>query len=216
MKIFKILILGVLFSVTVAAQSRASADPLKPFTKCKPGNGLKVSELTRYVKTGRMQREVQTASGVEKVSVVDGYHLAFRFRDLSYNYASVKLEQSDAPVYLQNREAIIASLKYLSTSDQGTPIVFTDKSMLNGFEHYGIDRDRIDVGEVVGTRVFFSDRLRLTITIYFLNQLDRRPTQQRSGGNRKFDSIAEYHPLRDEFLTNYSECLEKVAADQPA
>lgn len=214
MKVIKILIPGILFLMAVAAHSTAAADPLKPFAKCEPGTSFKVSERTRYVKSARMDREIQTARGREKISVVDGYHVAFRFTDLSYNYASVKIEQSDAALYLQNKHAHISSLKYLSASNQATPIVFTDKSMLNGFEHYGIDRDRIDVGEVVGTHVLFADRLHLTVTIYFLNQLNPRPQQQISGG-RKFDSIAEYQPLRDEFLTNYSKCLEKVAAVQP-
>lgn len=214
MKIIKILILGGLISMVVAARPSGAADPLKPFAKCELGSGYKISERTRYVKTARMHREIQTARGREKVSVVDGYHVAFRFSNLSYNYASVKIEQSDAALYFQNKDPHISSLKYLSASDQATPIVFTDKSMLNGFEHYGIDRDRIDVGEVVGTHVLFSDRLHLTVTIYFLNQINRRP-QQGISGDRRFDSIAEYQPLRDEFLTDYSKCLANVAAVQP-
>lgn len=214
MKFINTLILGLLLSMTVAAQVKPADDPLKPLSECNPGSGLEFLERVRYVGTRPIQREVTTARGTEKVPVVDGYHVAFRFDDLHYKLVSVKIEESDEAVYLRNKLAIISSLKFLSTSEQATPIAFTDKSMLNGFEHYSIDRDRIDAGEVLGTHVLFYDADRLMVTVYFLNQ-PNQDSVQRAGGKRKVTSIEQYRALRDDFLANYSQCLENAVTPQP-
>jgi hypothetical protein len=81
--------------------------------------------------------------------------------------------------------------------------------MLNGFEHYGIDRDKIDVGGQVGIHVLFYDRDHLVITIYILNQYRTELSK------RRFTNIEEYRTLRDEFLDRYSSCLKAIADSQP-
>ena len=88
-------------------------------------------------------------------------------------------------------------------------MMFTDKTLLNGFEHYGIDRDRIDVGDQVGIHVLFYDPAHLVVTIYFLNQ-----SKAVSLNNRRFVNIEQYQELRDDFLSHYSECLKQVADAQ--
>jgi len=50
-----------------------------------------------------------------------------------------------------------------------------------------------------------------------LNQDDKNSLARAivGGGERKFHNINEYRSLRDDFLTNYSECLARLAATQP-
>jgi hypothetical protein len=163
----------------------------------------------------RSRATVKTENGQVKVSVIDAYRVMFSYSDLLYYFANVKIESSDPDSYNQDKENVISSLKYLADHKQATGIVFADKSDLNGFQHYGIDRDKIDVGGTVGTHVLFDDRHHLIVTIYLLNQDDKNVFRAMAGGPRRFRDIDEYKPLRDEFLTKYSECLSKVAATQP-
>jgi len=85
-------------------------------------------------------------------------------------------------------------------------MIYTDKMMLNGFEHYGMDRDKIDVGGQVGIHVLFYDADHLIITIYFLNQ-----GKAVLLNNRRFENMEQYRELRDDFLDRYTECLQGVA-----
>lgn len=202
-------------SSTVFAQTKPSNDPLKPHTKCKYPGGPRIVEVNRRGKSDRKYREVKTANGAEKVSVVDGYRVMFSYEGLPYYFANVKIEQSDSTSYQQDKERIISSLKYFATAKEATPIIFADKSELNGFEHYGIDRDRIDVGGQVGDHVLFDDKQHLVITIYFLNQDDKNVLAASTGADRKFHNIEEYRTLRDDFLNGYSKCLSEVAQSQP-
>lgn len=209
----------VLISVSslVFSQTKATSDPLKPYTKCKVPGDLEIREVSRYPKSADKFRNVKTSKGAEKVSVADGYRVMFSYKGLYYYYANVKIEQSVPADYLQDKETIISSLRYFATAKEATGMIFSDKSPLNGFEHYGIDRDRIDVGGQVGNHVLFYDAHQLVITIYFLNQDDKNNLARAvlGGGERKFHNMDEYRSLRDDFLTKYSECLAKVAAAQP-
>ncbi len=189
-------------TMLLASQSKDDADPLKPFTTCELGSDLKVKEVTRRPKAAVPHREVTTAKGSERVSVIDGYRVMFGYKDVSYFFANVKIEQSNAGSYPQDKERVINEKKHSSSAKQSTKLLFTDKEILNGFEHYGIDRDVIDVGGTLGIHVLFDDERQLIITIYILNQEKKK---------RLFNSIEEYSVLKTDFLNRYSECLRGVA-----
>ena len=131
----------LLSSPAVVAAQTGNADPLKPFTACKVPGDLKIKEVTRRSQ-GNNSREVTTDNGKEKVSVVDGYRVMFAYPDLTYFFANVKIEQSDSASYAHDKELVIKELRHFSTTKEATAIVFADKTLLNGFEHYGIDRDK--------------------------------------------------------------------------
>jgi hypothetical protein len=209
--------LVVTFSSIAFSQTKATTDPLKAYTKCKVPGDLEIKEVSRYPKSADKFRNVKTSNGAEKVSVADGYRVMFAYKDLFYYYANVKIEQSVPADYLRDKETVISSLKYFATAREATGMTFSEKSSLNGFEHYGIDRDRIDVGGQVGNHVLFYDPHQLIVTIYFLNQDDKNSLARAivGGGERKFHNMDEYRTLRDDFLSKYSECLAKVAAAQP-
>src|SRR5215470_2865086 len=190
----------------VRAQS-TSTDPLKPYTTCKVPGELKIREVTRRNNTDKY-REVTADKGKQKVSVVDGYRVMFAYPDLPYYFANVKIEQSASDSYVADKEILVNQLKYYSSIKEAHPMLFEDKKMLNDFEHYGIDRDKIDVGGQVGVHILFYDPAHLVVTIYFLNQ-----SKAAFFNNRRYEDIKGYREVRDEFLTSYSECLKRVAGE---
>jgi len=198
----------------VGAQSKNNSDPLRPFTTCKLEGGLKVRQVDRRPKAAEKYRKVETDKGQETVSVIDGYRVMFAYKDLLYYFANVKIEQSDAQSYAQDKEVIVRSLKNLASTKQATKSIYADRIELNGFEHYGADRDVIDVGGVMGIHVLFDERRHLVITIYVLNQ-DNGPGNIFFKNKRRFNDINEYRVLRDDFLDGYSACLRQIAETAP-
>jgi len=201
------LVLLLSSQVTVRAQT-ASTDPLNPYTACKVPGDLKIKEATRRT-AGDNYREVITDNGKQKVSVLDGYRVMFAYPDLTYYFANVKIEQSAPNRYAQDKEILVNELKHYSTIKGATGMPFSDRTLINGFEHYGIDRDKIDIGGQVGIHVLFYDPAHLVVTVYFLNQ-----SKAIFGNNRRFETIQQYQQLRDDFLSHYSECLKRVAETQ--
>jgi hypothetical protein len=207
-RLIQTLIVAVLvstYAISAFAQT-AKTDPLKPYTKCKAEGGMKIREVDRRPAKAELFREVQTEKGMQKVSVLDGYRVMFAFPDLPYYYANVKIEQSAADSYEQDKQILVDQLKYHTTTKELTKMIFTDKTALNGFEHYGLDRDKIDIGGVMGTHLLFYDSDHLVVTINFLNQ-----SKAIFLNNRRFETIEEYGEIRDKFLNSYSPCLKTVA-----
>ena len=190
----------------VRAQS-TSTDPLKSYTTCKVPGDLKIREVTRRNATNNY-REITADKGKQKVSVVAGYRVMFAYPDLPYYFANVKIEQSAPDSYAADKEILVNQLKYYSTIKEAHPMIFEDKKMLNDFEHYGIDRDKIDVGAQVGVHILFYDPANLVVTIYFLNQ-----SKAAFFNNRRYEDIKGYREVRDDFLNSYSECLKRVAGE---
>ena len=193
-------------ALIVRAQS-TSTDPLKSYTTCKVPGDLKIREVTRRNNTDNY-REVTADKGKQKVSVVDGYRVMFAYPDLPYYFANVKIEQSAPDSYVADKEILVNQLKYYSSIKAAHPMLFEDKKMLNDFEHYGIDRDKIDVGGQVGVHILFYDPAHLVVTVYFLNQ-----SKAAFFNNRRYEDIKGYREVRDDFLNSYSECLKRVAGE---
>ncbi|HEY6242933.1 MAG TPA: hypothetical protein VIX17_03240 [Pyrinomonadaceae bacterium] len=194
-------------SVLIVRAQSTSTDPLKPYTTCKVSGGLKIKEVTRRNATDNY-REVSTDKGKQRVSVVAGYRVMFAYPDLTYYFANVKIEQSDPASYAADKEILVNQLKYYSSIKEAHPMIFEDKKMLNDFEHYGMDRDKIDVGDQVGIHILFYDPAQLVVTIYFLNQ-----SKAAFFNNRRYEDIKQYRELRDDLLNSYSECLKRVAGE---
>lgn len=164
-----------------------------------------MKEVTRRPKSATPHRQVTTEKGSERVSVSDGYRVMFGFKDVRYFFANVKIEQSNAGDYEQDKERVINQLKHSSkpkSTTQWPKTLFSDKEELNGFAHYGIDLSEIDVGGSLGMHVLLDDEKQLIITVYILNQEKKK---------RRFNNIEEYSALKTDFLNRYSECLRGVA-----
>ena len=199
----------LIFSLLIVRAQSTSTDPMKSYTTCKVPGDLKIKDVTRRTATDNY-REVTTGNGKQKVSVVDGYRVMFAYPDLTYYFANVKIEQSAPDSYAADKEILVNQLKHYSSMKEAHPMIFQDKTMLNGFEHYGMDRTKIDVGDQVGIHLLFYDPAHLVVTIYFLNQ-----SKAVFLNNRRYESIKDYRGLRDEFLNSYSECLKRVADTKP-
>jgi hypothetical protein len=173
---FRILIVALtllLSSLAIVRAQTASGDPLKPYTACKVPGDLRIKQVTRRP-AGDNYREVVTDSGKQRVSVVDGYRVMFAYPDLTYYFANVKIEQSAPDRYTQDKEILINQLKHYSTIKEATGMSFTDKMLINGFEHYGIDRDKIDVG--AKSESTFSFMIRLFWSSPFISLTSRKPS----------------------------------------
>jgi hypothetical protein len=207
-RLIQTIIVTILLSVfaIVAYAQGTKSDPLKPYTKCNAEGGMKIREVDRRPAKADPFREVKTEKGTEKVSVLDGYRVMFAFPNLPYYYANVKIEQSAADSYEQDKTILVNQLKLYTTTKELTKMIFSDKATLNGFEHYGLDRDKIDIGGSIGTHILFYDSDHLVVSIYFLNQ-----SKAVFFNDRRFETIEEYRELRDKFLNSYSQCLKTVA-----
>jgi hypothetical protein len=212
LRLFQLLLLTIIlvsFSLLLASgQSSNKADPLKDYTTCKASDDLKIKEVTRR-NSGDKYREVTIGKDKYKVSVIDGYRVMFSYPDLPYYFANVKIERSEPGKYAEDKKILVDQLKYYSSTKDTTALIFADKAALNGFEHYGLDRDKIDVGGTLGTHLLFHDPTHLVVTVYFLNQ-----SKAALFNRRRFDNIDEYRELRDDFLNRYSECLKLIADAQ--
>lgn len=200
--------LVLLCSLAIVSAQSGNADSLKPYTTCKVPGDLKIKQVTRRT-AGDNYRQVTTDNGKQKVSVVDGYRVMFAYPDLTYYFTNVKIEQTAPDSYAADKEILVNELKHYSSMKEATAMIFTDKTILNGFEHYGMDRDKIDVGGQVAIHVLFYDPAHLVVKIYFLNQ-----SKAVFLNNRRFETIKQFRELRDEFLNSYSECLKRVADTQ--
>ena len=207
-----VLLVALSAALGLHAQSKTKPDPLKPYTACELPGDLKIKEVNRWSSKDKY-REVTTDKGTERVSVLDGYRVMFAYQDLLYYFANVKIELSDPLSYEGDKQKIIADLKHSAATERASKAMYSDKTILNGFEHYGIDRDAIDVGGTIGIHVLFYDPNHLVVTIYLLNQDDKNRYRSLFG-KRRFHNIDEYRALRDDFLNHFSECLKRVADAQ--
>jgi len=186
-----------------SASSDSRSPSLKPYLSCKFEDDLQIVETTRRPKSAEKFRLVETASGNKTVSVLDGYRVMFAYPSTPYYFANIKVEQSNAQDYTSDKEMVRSQLQYSASTKQATKIIYQDKTLYNGYESYGMDRDVIDVGEQIGTHVLFSAADHVIITIYFLNQ---------GGENRKFQNIEEYRASKEKFLDRYTRCLKNNTA----
>jgi hypothetical protein len=138
----------------------------------------------------------------------------FAYKDVPYYFANVKVELSDSQSYADDKLKVVADLKQAAATERSSKVLYADKTILNGFEHYGVDRDSIDIGGDVGIHVLFYDPSHLIVTIYLLNQDDKNRLRSVLG-KRRFHNIEEYRALRDDFLERYSACLKGIADTQP-
>lgn len=176
---------------------------LKPYLSCKFEDDLQIVETTRRPKSAEKFRLVETASGNRTVSVLDGYRVMFAYPSTPYYFANIKVEQSNPQDYASDKEMVRSELQYSASTKHSTKIIHQDKTLYNGYESYGIDRDVIDVGGVIGTHVLFSAADHVIITVYFLNQ---------GSENRKFQNIEEYRASKEKFLDRYTRCLKNNTA----
>jgi len=142
---------------------------------------------------GATSREVDTVSGPRQIDLEAGLRIMFEYPYTDF-FANVKAETLPAAKYPQLKGYLLDNLRYLSA---GNILNNSLKSPMNGFEVHGLDREKLE-GGVLGIYLLFDDASHVVTTIYFLNQEPQ---------SRKFQSMDEYHTLRDRFLASYTACV---------
>lgn len=194
MKPFYKWLVTVVVAIIVAGSAwefYSSRLPREIYTTCKFDDGLSVMEVTQIYGN----RTVETKVGPTLISRSNGYRVMFAYPNTDY-FVNLHVDKSYFGAFTIDKENIIAQMEH---REQSLPLSVTNK-MLHGFDTYAID----DVpNAVIGWYSMFDDRTGVTLTAYFLNQHPER---------RKFQSLSEYHELRDRFLDKYLSCVRENEA----
>jgi hypothetical protein len=182
----------------VLAQSNDDPSTLKPYLSCKFEDGLKIVETSRHRQWTSPDkfRTVKTENGEKRVSLIDGYRIMVVYPKTDY-FANIKAEQSNSQDYSKDKELLLENMRHYTLTGKEMEAAEPNRVAYNGFEGYGLNRKTI-LGNVLGMYTLFSDAHQQVLTIYFLNQ----PSEK-----RKFQTIEEYHVLRDRFLDRYTGCI---------
>jgi len=149
-------------------------------------DGLEFDEISRINSPG--SRTVKTSQGEEKVTVVDGYRIMYKYPETGY-FAKMHVEKSQKEEYENDKQKVIDQLKLLSNQAQGKHDDYSDS--YKGYEYYYIGNNDFNASPVGVAAVFFSENQIIT-TIYFLT--NPKPS------NRKFQTIEEFKLLKDNFI----------------
>jgi len=193
-------LLAALLDLSASTSAQRPSDNGKSFSRylsCVFDDGLTVAETIRLPKGAEKFRRLKTLNGIRKVSRIDGYTVVFKNPNNGF-VANVKVEQSNPQDYPQDKQIIVEDLKLQLSTAKAMDAADIRTATMKRFQTYGVDRNTLEIGQVIGTYVLFSDSDQKVITIYFLNQ---------GPGKRKFQSIEEYRTLRDKFLTQYISCI---------
>jgi hypothetical protein len=140
-------------------------------------------------------RTIKTSKGVEKVSVIDGFRILYKYPSTG-DFAKMHVEKSNPQDYGNDKLKVIDELKFLSK----------DKSIVQknygGFDYYYISNDNLNESPIGTAIIFFPDNQIIT-TIYFINQ---KPS------DRKFQTIEEFNALKDNFI---KELIDNKIAYRP-
>lgn len=191
---------AALLDLSVSTAAQRPSDNGKSFSRyfsCVFDDGLTVAETIRLPRGAEKFRRLNTPSGTRKVSRIDGYTVVFKNSSNGF-VANVKVEQSNPQDYPEDKHIIVEDLKFQLSTSKAMDSSEIKTAIMKRFETYGVDRNTVEIGQVIGTYVLFSDSDQKVITIYFRNQ---------GPGKRKFQSIEEYRNLRDKFLTQYISCI---------
>jgi hypothetical protein len=176
-----------------AAQSEGNPDVLAPYTSCHFADGLKIVQIDPLA-PGVTSREVDTDSGPRRIDINAGLRIMLAYPDTDF-YANVKADLLPAEKYPELKKDLLDNFQHLA---HGNTVNTAMRSPLNGLEVHGLDRDKLE-GGVLGVYLLFDNDAHLVTIIYLLNQEPQ---------SRKFQTIGEYHTLRDQFLAAYTGCIQ--------
>jgi hypothetical protein len=184
-------------------QSIPGSALLDPYSTCTFSDGLEVVKVDS-LGPGIATREVDTAEGPRKIDMAAGIRIMFAYPNTDF-YANAKAELLPSATYLEEKQWLVDSWKYLQTTSPGTTVNSALSKQLHGFEIQGFDRDKLE-GGVLGLYLMFDNQRHVVATFYLLNQ------DPEVG---KFNSIEGYRKLRDQFLETYTSCIRTNQTHQP-
>ncbi len=180
-----------------AQRTSDQSDLLKPYTVCEFDDGLKIVKFERLPKREIYSRGVKTADGEKEVTRIDSYRMLAAYPKTDA-FANVRPEKSRPDKYVQDKKNAIEELKYLISTGKEIESTEPIKANYNGFESYGFNRRTLEIGNTVGVYVLFNDADQTITTIYLFNANPKK---------RKFQTIEEWRTLKENFLNNYTRCI---------
>src|SRR5258706_4407290 len=188
---------SILFSALVAHRTAGAAEhalKLRPYIHCDGfAGGVRGVALDRRPQTGEPWREVGFGSKSGRVSVVDGYRVAYSY-PRTFQFANLKAERSDPSRYAEDKRIVTLNLADMARADGNTALAgFSDR----GFSGQSLAEKAIH-GTTLAITQIFSDEDSVIVTIYFMNQVPEM---------RRFQTHEEFIALRDSFIRGYVECV---------
>jgi hypothetical protein len=193
-----------------AQNASEKRDPLDAYLSCRYAAGLSVVSAIRMQGEGLRSRDVTTAEGNKRVSVIDGYRLMISQGEPSF-FANLHIEKSDPRQYARDKDVVIKSLEHAMDARPGPKAVW-DHVPYNGFDVYSVTDTTMDANGPHGMYVLFRDPTQIIVTIYFLGQ---KPE------HRHFATIQEHDAIVDKMIEDLTTCANNppaaaVAGNLPA
>ena len=142
--------------------------------------------------TADKTRDFPIDGGMTGITILDGYRILYN-NDKKAPFVNMKVELSDPSRYGQDTTNVLANLKYLMRTDSGI-----EKSLVtlqyNNYVIYGIRRNTIDKGMILGSFVMFPGN---NIIVYFDFQNLNPPYRQ-------FNSLQEFKGQSNGFIGDYT------------
>jgi len=175
---------------------------LRPYVHCDGfAGGVRGVALDRRPQTAERWREVGSGNGSARVSVVDGYRVAYSF-PRTLQFANLKAERSDPSRYAEDKQIVTRNLADMAKADGNTALAeFSDR----GFSGQTLAKKELS-GTTLAITQIFSDEDSVIVTIYFMNQVPEM---------RRFQTHEEFTALRDSFIRGYVECVAKKKSIPP-
>ena len=185
-----------------AQNASAKPEPLDAFLSCRYGAGLSVVSALRMQGDGLRYRDITTAAGNKKVSIIDGYRLILSQGEPSL-FANLHIEKSDPRQYARDKDVVIKSLEYAMDARPPGPKAFWYHTPYNGFDVYGVTDTTMGANGPNGIYVLFRDATQTIVTIYLLGQ---RPE------HRHFGTIQEHDAIVDKMIEDLTTCANAPPA----
>ncbi len=175
---------------------------LGPYIHCDGfAGGVRGVALDRRPQTAEPWREVGFGNTSGRVSVVDGYRVAYSY-PRTFQFANLKAERSDPSRYAEDKRIVALNLAEMAKADGNTALAdFSDR----GFSGQTLAKKELS-GTTLAITQIFSDEDAVIVTIYFMNQVPEM---------RRFQTHEEFISLRDSFIRGYVECVARKKSIPP-
>ncbi|HMI46592.1 MAG TPA: hypothetical protein VK491_10545, partial [Gemmatimonadaceae bacterium] len=197
-----LLILPSLLVGQSAQNASTKPEPLDAYLSCRYGAGLSVVSALRMQGDGLRYRDITTAAGNKKVSIIDGYRLILSQGEPSL-FANLHIEKSDPRQYARDKDVVIKSLEYAMDARPPGPKAFWYHTPYNGFDVYGVTDTTMGANGPNGIYVLFRDSTQTIVTIYFLGQ---KPE------HRHYATIEEHDAIVDKMIEDFTTCANAPQA----
>jgi hypothetical protein len=134
-----------------------------------------------------------------------------QYPQADYFFANIRPEKSLPERFTQDKQAAIEGLKHSVATAKFMESAEPSRGIYNGFEVYQSGRTLIEIHDekgskitevnTIGIDILFSDTDQTITTVYYFNT--------RTPKNRRFQTIAEWHVLRERFLNQYTKCVNR-------